>query len=72
MRDPVSTKAYHPQRMQPRTLMAPAHPMDAPCTCGRRYGMHRVNDYACPNPGWKPGNGQEQWMADQTFERAHA
>lgn len=37
-------------------------PMSAKCICGLRYGMHRVKDYACPNPAWKPGNGQLQWL----------
>ena len=39
-----------------------APPMSALCLCGRRYGMHRVHDYACPNDEWKPGNGQDQWL----------
>lgn len=44
-------------------------PMSALCECGLHYGMHRVNDYCCPNPRWYPGNGQPQWLG-QTFRRA--
>ena len=44
-------------------------PMSAECRCGLRYGMHRINDYACPNPNWRPGNGQPQWLASK-FKRA--
>lgn len=43
--------------------------MDTPCECGLRYGQHRVGNFACPNPAWKPGNGQAQWLAD-VFRRA--
>lgn len=45
-----------------------APPMSALCLCGRRYGMHRVGNYLCPNPEWKPGNGQAQWLTCK-FER---
>lgn len=45
-------------------------PMAAMCVCGMRYGAHRVNDYACPNQDWKPGNGQPQWMKNYTWKRA--
>ena len=44
-------------------------PMSALCLCGQRYGMHRVGNYLCPNPAWKPGNGQAQWLVGK-FERA--
>lgn len=44
-------------------------PMQALCECGMRYGAHRVNDYACQNPHWRPGNGQPQWLEDK-FRRA--
>lgn len=30
--------------------------------CDRRLGMHRFSDNRCPNTGWEPGNGQQQWM----------
>lgn len=44
-------------------------PMDALCRCGTTYGQHRINDFACRNALWKPGNGQPQWTAS-TFRRA--
>jgi hypothetical protein len=34
----------------------------APCLCGERFGRHRWETLACPNPGWKVGNGQPQWL----------
>jgi hypothetical protein len=46
----------------PRFITRTEAPFDAPCECGQRYGMHRVFDYACPNQGWRPGNGQAQWL----------
>jgi hypothetical protein len=39
------------------------HPMHEPCRCGRRRGMHRWGDEACPNPNWRPGNGSAQFVA---------
>jgi hypothetical protein len=44
-------------------------PMSALCKCGARYGMHRVKDYACPHPNWRPGNGLPQWLVS-TWDRA--
>ena len=45
-------------------------PMDAKCAaCGRRNGMHRVNTFQCPNPAWRTGNGQPQWLTG-TFTEA--
>lgn len=41
-----------------------APPMEALCTCGLRFGQHRVKDYRCPNQAWRPGNGKPQWLAD--------
>jgi hypothetical protein len=35
--------------------------------CGRRFGLHRAPDNACPNPKWKPGNGEPQWRLQQKF-----
>lgn len=32
------------------------------CACGSRYGLHRWRDLACPNPKWRCGNGQRQWL----------
>lgn len=32
------------------------------CVCGRRRGQHRYGDEKCPNPKWKVGNGQPQWL----------
>ena len=38
-------------------------PMDERCAfCGLRYGMHKVHTLTCPNPTWRPGNGQPQWL----------
>lgn len=58
----------------PRFLLPPDRyyiqfPHDTPCKCGLRYGMHRVNDYACPNQAGRPGNGKPQWLTAR-FERA--
>jgi hypothetical protein len=46
-------------------------PMSARCVCGQRYGMHRVFDFACMNPKWRPGNGQAQWLKE-SFRRAES
>jgi hypothetical protein len=46
----------------PPAVMAFPPTMDTRCTCGLRYGQHRVNDYRCPNQEWKPGNGKAQWL----------
>jgi hypothetical protein len=43
--------------------------MDTLCECGARFGMHRVNDHACPNDAWRPGNGKPQWLT-RKWERA--
>lgn len=32
------------------------------CACGKRLGLHRFGDNACPNPRWRGGNGQPQWL----------
>jgi hypothetical protein len=42
---------------------------DTLCECGARYGMHRVNDYACPSQEWLPGNGKPQWLT-KSWKRA--
>jgi hypothetical protein len=46
--------------------------MSVLCACGRRRGMHRHGDEACPNPEWlrEPGNGKPQWLAGWTFTRS--
>ena len=54
-----------------RVYIAPAPMMDAICVCGLRYGQHRVNDFACMNQKWKPGNGQPQWLT-AVFKRTKA
>lgn len=46
-----------------RTTQPVVPSMDTLCTCGLRYGMHRVKDYACPNQNWRLGNGQPQWLS---------
>jgi hypothetical protein len=56
-----AARTEHPQRFEPT--------MDTLCECGLRYGMHRVNDLACMNPDWRPGNGQPQWL-ERTWKRA--
>jgi hypothetical protein len=57
--------------IRPAPLAGLAFPptMDTPCECGLRYGMHRVNDHACPNQQWRPGNGQSQWLS-RNWKRA--
>lgn len=30
--------------------------------CHQRRGKHMWATDLCPNAGWKPGNGQSQWM----------
>jgi len=42
---------------------------DVPCVCGKRSGQHRWGDNACPNPRWRTGNGQPQWL-ERSFYRA--
>jgi hypothetical protein len=32
------------------------------CRCGKRRGLHRYGDEACPNRLWTCGNGQPQWL----------
>jgi hypothetical protein len=44
------------------------HPMHDLCTCGRRRGLHRFGDERCPNPHWRPGNGQPQFVPDESFQ----
>lgn len=41
------------------------------CTCGHYPGRHRWGDNACPNPRWRAGNGQQQWLQNtyQPFTR---
>jgi hypothetical protein len=39
------------------------------CVCARPAGHHRWQDYACPNPAWRCGNGQPQWLT-RTYEMA--
>ena len=39
------------------------------CVCGKWPGQHRWGDNACPNPRWRTGNGQPQWL-ERTFYRA--
>lgn len=36
------------------------------CACGLRRGLHRYATEHCPNPQWKAGNGQLQWL-EATF-----
>lgn len=39
------------------------HTTSADCAgCGQRLGKHRYGDDACPNPNWRAGNGQAQWL----------
>jgi hypothetical protein len=64
-RPALQTKHYS----QDRPGVTRPIPYSAMCVCGRRYGAHRVNDYACPNQRWIPGNGQPQWL-EQAFARA--
>jgi hypothetical protein len=52
-----------------RYIEGTAPPYSAMCECGRRYGMHRVNDFACPNQRWSTGNGEPQWLT-RTWKRA--
>jgi hypothetical protein len=33
------------------------------CRCGKRRGLHRYGDEACPNRLWTCGNGQPQWLS---------
>lgn len=44
----------------------PARPFEVDfrplCACGARLGLHRFPDDACPNPRWRCGNGQPQWL----------
>lgn len=43
--------------------------MSALCVCcRRRRGLHRVMTEACPNPNWRVGNDQAQFLAS-TFTR---
>jgi hypothetical protein len=37
------------------------------CACGRRRGMHRWGDEACPNRLWNTGNGQPQFLEGPVF-----
>jgi hypothetical protein len=32
------------------------------CRCGKRRGLHRYGDEACPNRLWTCGNGHPQWL----------
>lgn len=32
------------------------------CRCGKRRGLHRYGDEACPNRLWTCGNGHRQWL----------
>lgn len=41
------------------------------CVCGHWPGRHRWGDNACPNPKWRCGNGQAQWLT-QTYARGDA
>lgn len=60
-----------PAPVKPAAIRLPVvPPMAALCMCGARRGMHRVNDERCPNPQWRLGNGEAQWMPTQTFVRA--
>lgn len=61
-----------PAKPLPKPVFIPQAALnyDTLCVCGMRYGQHRVNDYACQNPRWKPGNGESQWMPSQAFARA--
>lgn len=43
-------------------------PMDALCTCGLRYGQHKVNTLQCMNPKWAGEHGS-QWL-ERTWVRA--
>lgn len=54
---------------KPVYLDCTAPPYSAMCECGRRYGMHRVNDFACPNQKWSTGNGEPQWL-ERKWKRA--
>jgi hypothetical protein len=63
--EPVKRQSAKPKARAstPRIQLGPLKPpMQALCECGLRYGMHRVNDYACPNQEWRPGNGKPQWL----------
>ena len=66
-----TAKAFAPKPIKhPQATVISAHiPMSELCMCGRRYGMHKVKTFECPNQEWRPGNGQPQWLA-LTFERA--
>ena len=45
-------------------------PFGVQCVCGKRLGQHRYGDCACPNPRWRTGNGQPQWL-ERSFYRAN-
>lgn len=47
------------QRVWPAQV---AHASPDACECGGRLGQHRFGDEACPNPKWRCGNGQPQWL----------
>jgi len=51
------------QRMSKELAALTGNPMHELCECGRRRGMHRWGDEACPNPAWRPGNGSAQFIA---------
>lgn len=65
-RKPGAPVKAHPPLAIFHGSLAPG--MDLLCQCGLRYGMHRVGDYACPNPKWRPGNGEPQWMPMARFK----
>jgi hypothetical protein len=40
-----------------------------PCQCGKRRGLHRYGNEACPNPAWRVGNGEPHWLMTR-YKRA--
>lgn len=53
-----------PFQRAPKVVAVGMHTL---CECGRRRGMHRYGDEACPNPHWSTGNGQGQFLRDRYF-----
>jgi hypothetical protein len=47
--------------------LAPRGTLDELCGCGKRRGLHRYGDEACPNPAWKPCNGQPEFQKHMAF-----
>jgi len=65
----MSSANHAPVVVRARVILDTHIPYDRLCSCGARYGMHRVGDFGCPNPKWTCGNGQPQWSAAKWMEQ---